>query len=41
MPGVGGPDGDLAGASAVMVDWEEEREKVFARGARCVSFSSG
>jgi hypothetical protein len=24
----------------VMVDWEEEREKVLASGARCVSFSS-
>lgn len=33
VPGVGGPDGDLAGTS-VMVDWEEEREKVLARGAR-------
>lgn len=32
--------GDLAGASGVMVDWEEEREKVLARGARWVSFSS-
>lgn len=32
--------GDLAGASGVMVDWEDEREKVLARGARCVSLSS-
>ena len=32
--------GDLAGASGVMVDCEEEREKVFARGARWVSLSS-
>jgi len=27
-------EGDLAGASGTMVDWEEEREKVLARGAR-------
>jgi hypothetical protein len=27
-------------SSAVMVDCEEEREKVLARGARCVSLSS-
>lgn len=39
-PGVVEPDGDLAGASGVMVDCEEEREKVLARGARCVSLSS-
>lgn len=32
--------GDLAGASGVMVDCEEEREKVLARGARWVSLSS-
>ena len=32
--------GDLAGASGVMVDCDEEREKVLARGARCVSLSS-
>ena len=32
--------GDLAGSSEVMVDWEEEREKVLARGARWVSLSS-
>jgi len=38
-PGVVLPDGDLTGAS-VIVDWEEEREKVLARGARCVSLSS-
>lgn len=31
---------DLAGASGGIVDCEEEREKVLARGARCVSFSS-
>lgn len=40
MEGVVEPEGDFAGASAVMVDWEEEREKVFASGARCVSFNS-
>ena len=40
MDGVVEPDGDFAGASAVMVDWEEDREKVLAKGARCVSFSS-
>jgi hypothetical protein len=34
------PEGDFAGASVVMVDWEEEREKVLASGARCVSFNS-
>lgn len=39
LPGVDSPDGDLAWLSA-MVDCEEEREKVFASGARCVSFSS-
>lgn len=35
-------EGDFAGAAAsgVMVDWEEEREKVLARGARWVSLSS-
>lgn len=33
------PEGDFAPVS-VMVDWEEEREKVLARGARCVSFNS-
>lgn len=38
-PEVDSPDGDLAGLSA-MVDCEEEREKVFASGARCVSLSS-
>lgn len=38
MPGVA--VGDLAGASGVMVDWEDEREKVLARGARWVSLSS-
>lgn len=27
--------------SGTMVDWEEEREKVLARGARWVSLSSG
>lgn len=32
--------GDLAGASGTMVDCEEEREKVLARGARWVSLSS-
>jgi hypothetical protein len=32
--------GDLESDSGVMVDVEEEREKVLARGARCVSFSS-
>ena len=26
--------GDCFGASGVMVDWEEERENVLARGAR-------
>ena len=40
MEGVVEPEGDFAGASAVMVDWEEEREKVLASGARCVSFNS-
>jgi hypothetical protein len=39
MEGVVEPEGDFAGASVVMVDWEEEREKVLARGARCVSFN--
>jgi len=34
------PEGDFAGASVVMVDCEEDREKVLARGARCVSFNS-
>ena len=40
--GVCGPEasGDFCGASGVMVDCEEEREKVLARGARCVSLSS-
>lgn len=33
--------GDFVSASGVMVDWEEEREKVLARGARWVSLSSG
>lgn len=37
MPGVA--VGDFAGASGVMVDWEDEREKVLARGARWVSLS--
>ena len=32
--------GELVSLSGVMVDVEEEREKVFARGARCVSLSS-
>ena len=32
--------GDFSGASGTMVDWEEVREKVLARGARCVSLSS-
>jgi hypothetical protein len=40
MLGVEVPEGDLAEASVVMVDWEEEREKVLASGARCVSFNS-
>lgn len=40
MEGVVVPEGDFAGASVVMVDWEEEREKVLASGARCVSFNS-
>lgn len=40
MDGVVDAEGDLAGASVVMVDWDEEREKVLARGARCVSFNS-
>jgi hypothetical protein len=40
MEGVVEPEGDFAGASVVMVDWEEEREKVLASGARCVSFNS-
>ena len=40
MDGVVEPEGDFAGASVVMVDWDEEREKVFASGARCVSFNS-
>ena len=40
VEGVVEPEGDFAGASVVMVDWEEEREKVLARGARCVSFNS-
>lgn len=39
VPGVDVAEGDFEGAS-VMVDWEEEREKVLARGARCVSLSS-
>jgi len=37
VPGVA--VGDFAGASGVMVDWEDEREKVLARGARWVSLS--
>ena len=33
--------GDLeVSDSGTMVDWDEEREKVLARGARCVSLSS-
>lgn len=40
MEGVEVAEGDFAGASVVMVDWEEEREKVLASGARCVSFNS-
>ena len=32
--------GDLESASGTMVDWEVDREKVLARGARWVSFSS-
>ena len=40
MDGVVEPEGDFAGASVVMVDCEEDREKVLARGARCVSFNS-
>jgi len=40
MEGVVEPEGDFAGASVVMVDWEEDREKVLASGARCVSFNS-
>lgn len=40
MDGVVEPEGDFAGASVVMVDWEEDRENVLARGARCVSLSS-
>lgn len=40
MEGVLAPEGDFAGASVVMVDCEEEREKVLASGARCVSFNS-
>jgi len=39
MDGVVEPEGDFAGASVVMVDCEEDREKVLARGARCVSFN--
>jgi len=39
LPGVVEAEGDFAGAS-LMADWEEEREKVLARGARCVSLSS-
>jgi hypothetical protein len=38
--GTGGVEGDLESESGVMVDWEEEREKVLARGARWVSLSS-
>lgn len=40
VPGVDGWEGDLAGASCASADWDDEREKVFARGARCVSLSS-
>ena len=40
MAGVVEPEGDFAGASVVMVHCEEDREKVLARGARCVSFNS-
>jgi len=39
IEGVVDPEGDFAGASVVMVDCEEDREKVLARGARCVSFN--
>ncbi len=41
---VGGVDRPEEAAEALSsetsVDWEEEREKVLARGARCVSLSS-
>jgi hypothetical protein len=40
IEGVVEAEGDFADASVVMVDWEEEREKVLASGARCVSFNS-
>ena len=40
VPGVEVPEGAFAEALSTMVDWEEEREKVLARGARCVSLSS-
>ena len=45
LPGVlGGCDATGVGASAdsppLMVDVEEEREKVEVKGARCVSFNS-
>ena len=40
VPGVDGCEGDLAGASCARADCDDEREKVFARGARCVSLSS-
>jgi len=40
VPGVVVAEGDFAGASLVIVDCEEEREKVLASGARCVSLSS-
>jgi hypothetical protein len=40
IDGVEVPEGDFAEASVAMVDWEEEREKVLASGARCVSFNS-
>lgn len=41
VPGVVVPDGDFCGWS-VIVDWEEEREKVLENGApRWVSLSSG
>jgi hypothetical protein len=40
MNGVVEIDGVFAGALVLIVDREREREKVLARGARCVSFNS-
>ena len=40
VPVVDAVEDGLAVESVVMVDCEEDREKVLARGARCVSLSS-